>query len=165
MNNRDYRRSFHKVDACVEVNMLDIEIKGLVVEWVWDKQTREDAERTAVSDWLHEAGLKYYTIKRLYSTNRITFKLEEEERKVVVATDDEWITLDELFMLWVDFASGCGYVVDKAEAENKWFSRTEGVKLTKAIEALEGVAGLAEGHETLAPQLAKAVEILGELKQ
>jgi len=50
----------------------------------------------------------------------ITFKLEDEERKVVVATDNDWITLEELFMLWVDFAAGCGYTIDRIHMQEVW---------------------------------------------
>ena len=68
----------------------------------------------------------------------ITFKLEEEDRKVELSTNNEWITLEELFMLWVDFARGCGFCIDKAEIENMWAGVDNTEKLTKAIEALEG---------------------------
>jgi PPE-repeat proteins len=54
--------------------------------------------------------------------HRITFKLEDEERTVVLSTDNEWITLGELFMLWVDFASGCGYVVNKDRRNDGWYN-------------------------------------------
>tara|TARA_E500000318_G_C3371082_1_gene138497 strand:+ start:194 stop:385 length:192 start_codon:yes stop_codon:yes gene_type:complete len=50
----------------------------------------------------------------------ITFKLEDEERKVELSTSNEWITLEELFRLWVDFAAGCGFTINKAEIESMW---------------------------------------------
>jgi hypothetical protein len=89
--------------------------------------------------------------------HRITFKLEDEERTVVLSTDNEWITLGELFMLWVDFASGCGYVVNKEHALDVWdgldsLNEIE-PKLAKAIQALEGVKEFAEDKAVLAPHL------------
>jgi len=107
---------------------------------------------------------------------RITFKLEDDERTVILATNDEWITLSELFMLWADFAAGCGYVVNKEHMLEVW----EGLdllkeiepKLAKAIRALEGVkefvddvAPHADDRAVLAPQLANAVAVLDELKR
>ena len=65
----------------------------------------------------------------------ITFKLEDEERKVELSTDNEWITLEELFRLWVDFAAGCGFTINKAEIENMWDEVEDAEKLTKAIKA------------------------------
>lgn len=50
----------------------------------------------------------------------ITFKLEEEGRKVELSIDTECPALQELFLLWVDFASGCGFVIDKVEMERMW---------------------------------------------
>lgn len=50
----------------------------------------------------------------------ITFKLEDEERKVELSTNNEWITLEELFMLWVDFARGCGFCIDKIHMQEVW---------------------------------------------
>ena len=108
--------------------------------------------------------------------HRITFKLEDEERTVVLATDNEWITLGELFMLWVDFASGCGYAVNKEHALDVWDGLTSlneiEPKLAKAIQALEGVAEFvddvapyAEDQAVVAPQLATAVAVLDELKR
>ena len=101
----------------------------------------------------------------------ITFKLEDEERKVELSTNNEWITLEELFMLWVDFARGCGFCIDKAEIENMWAGVDNTEKLTKAIEALEGVKSFAEDlypirdeGTVLVPRLAKAVKTLEELK-
>ncbi len=108
--------------------------------------------------------------------HRITFKLEDEERTVIVATDDEWITLGELFTLWADFASGCGYVVNKEHVLEVWdgvdlLSEIE-PKLAKAIQALEGVKEFvddvelyADDRAVLAPQLANAVAVLDELKR
>ncbi len=108
--------------------------------------------------------------------HRITFKLEDEERTVIVATDDEWITLGELFTIWADFAAGCGYEIDRSYMLGVW----EGLdslneiepKLAKAIQALEGVkefvddvAPHADDRAVLAPQLANAVAVLDELKQ
>jgi len=102
----------------------------------------------------------------------ITFKLEEEDRKVELSTNNEWITLEELFMLWVDFARGCGFCIDKAEIENMWAGVDNTEKLTKAIEALEGVKEFVddlyphtEQGTVLVPRLAKAVKTLEELKQ
>ena len=117
---------------------------------------------------------------------RITFKLEDEERKVELSTDNEWITLEELFMLWVDFARGCGFTINKAEIESIWAGvenlqelseaydahlETQ-TKLAKAIEALEGVKSFADDlypsrgeGAVLVPRLAKAVKALEELKE
>ena len=102
----------------------------------------------------------------------ITFKLEEEDRKVELSTGNEWITLEELFRLWVDFAAGCGFNIDKAEIESMWAGVENTEKLTKAIEALEGVKEFVgdlyphtEQGTVLVPRLAKAVKTLEELKQ
>jgi hypothetical protein len=101
----------------------------------------------------------------------ITFKLEYEDRKVELSTDNEWITLSELFMLWVDFASGCGYIIDKIHMREVWDGVENTEKLVKAIEALEGVKEFVddlyphtEQGTVLVPRLAKALETLEELK-
>ena len=112
----------------------------------------------------------------------ITFKLEEEGRKVDHSIENEGLTLQELFMFWVDFASGCGYAIDKVEMAELWNGDTDReiaealdahleteTKLAKAIEALAGVKSFTDDFrgegEALAPRLAKAVETLGELKE
>ena len=102
----------------------------------------------------------------------ITLKLEEEDRKVELSTNNEWITLEELFMLWVDFAGGCGFSISRAEMEDMWDGVENTEKLTKAIQALEGVKEFADDlypsrgeGAVLVPRLAKAVETLEELKQ
>ena len=101
----------------------------------------------------------------------ITFKLEDEEdgRKVALSIDNEWITLEELFRLWVDFAAGCGFTIDKIHMQEVWNGIGNTEKLTKAIEALEGVVDDLYSHTeqgtVLVPRLAKAVEALAELKR
>jgi len=102
----------------------------------------------------------------------ITFKLEEEDRKVELSTNNEWITLEELFMLWVDFAGGCGFSISRAEMEDMWDGVEDTEKLTKAIEALEEVREFTEDlypfrdeQTVLVPRLAKALETLEELKK
>jgi hypothetical protein len=102
----------------------------------------------------------------------ITFKLEDEERKVELSTNNEWITLEELFRLWVDFAAGCGFTIDKVEIESMWAGVEDTEKFTKAIEALEGVKEFVddlyphtEQGTVLVPRLAKALETLEELKK
>ena len=103
----------------------------------------------------------------------ITFKLEEEARKVEHSVENEGLTLQELFMFWVDFASGCGYALDKVEMAELWNGDIEAeTKLAKAIEALEGVKSFADDlypsrgeGAVLVPRLAKAVKTLEELKQ
>ena len=119
--------------------------------------------------------------------HRIVFRLEDEERKVVVATDNEWMTLGEMFMLWVDFVSACGYVVDKVDMQHVWDDITTPKPiesnddnsnlatkrdLAKAIQALEGVeeyveevAPYVEDQAVLSPKLATAVAVLDELKR
>ena len=105
--------------------------------------------------------------ERIYS-----FKHTTDERTVELSTDNEEITLEELFMFWVDFASGCGFCIDKAEVEMMWDGIEYTEKLTKAIEALEGVKEFVddlyphtEQGTVLVPRLAKAVETLQELKR
>ena len=115
----------------------------------------------------------------------ITFKLEEEGRKVDHSIENEGLTLQELFMFWVDFASGCGYALDKVEMEELWNGETDRelseaydahleteTKLAKAIEALEGVKSFADDlypsrgeGAVLVPRLANAVKTLEELKE
>jgi len=102
----------------------------------------------------------------------ITFKLEEEDRKVELSTNNEWITLEELFMLWVDFAGGCGFSISREEMEDMWDGVENTEKLTKAIEALEEVREFTEDlypfrdeQTALVPRLAKAVKTLEELKK
>ena len=105
----------------------------------------------------------------------ITFKLEEEGRKIEVSIDNEGLTLQELFMHWVDFASGCGYCIDKVEMEELWngeVDREIETKLAKAIEALEGVKSFADDlypsrgeGAVLVPRLSKAVKTLEDLKE
>ena len=114
----------------------------------------------------------------------ITFKLEEEGRKVDHSIENEGLTLQELFMFWVDFASGCGYALDKVEMAELWNGDTDReiaevldahleteTKLAKAIEALEGVRSFTDDlypsrgeGAALVPRLAKAVKVLAELK-
>ena len=114
----------------------------------------------------------------------ITFKLEEEGRRVEHSVENEGLTLQELFMFWVDFASGCGYQIDKVDMTEMWngdidreiaealdaHSEIE-TKLAKAIEALEGVKSFADDlypsrgeGAALVPRLAKAVKTLEEVK-
>jgi hypothetical protein len=102
----------------------------------------------------------------------ITFKLEDEGRKVELSTDSEWITLEELFRLWVDFAAGCGFTIDKIHMQQVWDGVEDTEKLTKAIEALEGVKEFVDDlyphtdqGTVLVPRLAKAVKALAELKE
>ena len=115
----------------------------------------------------------------------ITFKLEEEERKVDLSIKKEGLTLQELFTFWVDFASGCGYYIDRVEMEELWAGDTDRelseaydahleteTKLAKAIEALEGVKSFADDlypsrgeGAALVPRLANAVKTLEELKE
>jgi len=104
--------------------------------------------------------------EEIYSFKHIT-----DERTVELSTNNEWITLEELFMLWVDFAAGCGFCIDKAEIENMWAEVENAEKLTKAIKALEGVKEFVddlyphtEQGTVLVPRLAKAVKTLEELK-
>jgi len=105
--------------------------------------------------------------ERVYS-----FKHTTDERTVELSTNNEWITLEELFMLWVDFASGCGFTINKAEIEMMWDEIEHTEKLTKAIEALEGVKEFVddlyphtEQGTVLVPRLAKALETLEKLKK
>ena len=100
-----------------------------------------------------------------------TFKCTTDERTVELSTNNEGITLEELFMFWVDFASGCGFCIDKAEMEKMWAGVEDTDKLTKAIEALEGVKSFADDlypsrgeGAVLVPRLSKAVKTLEELK-
>jgi hypothetical protein len=119
-------------------------------------------------------------------TNKITFKLEDTDRKrdVELSIYSEGLTLQELFTFWVDFASGCGYYIDRSEMEELWAGDTDRelseaydahleteTKLAKAIEALEGVKSFADDlypsrgeGAALVPRLAKAVKVLAELK-
>jgi len=103
---------------------------------------------------------------------RITFKLEDKERKVELSTYNEWITLEDLFRLWTEFAAGCGYTINKIHMQEVWDGIENTDKLTKAIEALEGVKEFVddlyshtEQGTVLVPRLAKAIETLEELKQ
>ena len=105
--------------------------------------------------------------ERIYS-----FKHTTDERTVELSTNNEWITLEELFRLWVDFASGCGFCINKAEVESMWDGVENTEKLTKAIEALEGVKSFADDlypsrgeGAVLVPRLSKAVKTLEELKK
>jgi len=114
----------------------------------------------------------------------ITLKHTTEERTVEVSTNNELMTLDDFFYLWVDFASGCGFSVDRAEMEDMWdgVENTAGAsrgpevesteKLARAIEALEGVKEFVEAlypfrdeQTVLVPRLAAALETLEELKR
>ncbi len=105
--------------------------------------------------------------ERIYS-----FKHTTDERTVEMSTNNEEITLEELFMFWVDFASGCGFCINKAEVESWWDGVENTEKLTKAIEALEGVKEFADDlypsrgeGAVLVPRLSKAVKTLEELKR
>ena len=140
--------------------------------------------------------------------DKVTFHYEcgtiKPMRTVTHVFDATDMDTTEMFMRWVHFMNGVGYVLDPVEMEEVWDGTktlnepepnddnsnsaikemaldviaagaqaqeayqaqlAAEKKLAKAIVALEGVVELAEGYETLAPQLAKAIEVLEELKK
>jgi len=109
-----------------------------------------------------------------------SFKHTSNERTVELSTNNEWITLEELFMLWVDFAAGCGFCINKAEIDSMWAGVENTEKLTKAIEdhekdiselalhvlSADGQAQEAHQAQLIAEaKLAKAIQALEEVKE
>jgi len=100
----------------------------------------------------------------------ITFKLEEEDRKVELSVDNEGLTLQECFMFWVDFAGGCGYTLDKVEMEALWAGDIDREKDISEL-ALDALAADGQAQEAYQAQviaeakLAKAIEALKEVRE